>query len=186
MNQKKRSIEFVASAYLLLVSGIGASALWAVASVSLASVPAPAVHTASVANSVNIPANNTFSYAGYGDNEHGHYKIFFYSLTTPDQYQKHLLIWARVDWAKPQESDSGPYQLELMLFHIDCGAEKYAISSHILLTAEGKILKRTDVAPADYVYAQMPTPDNSVFVIGKSSAELGAAAQLMDGCYAYE
>lgn len=165
---------------------VSAFALNAAADVAATTAPSPSTHQSAEANTPSIPANNTFSYAGYGDNEHGHYKIFFYSLTTPDQYQKHLLIWARVDWAKPQESDSGPYQSELMLFHIDCVAEKYAISSHVLLTSDGKTLKHSDVAPADYAYAPMPTPDNSVFVKGKSSAELGAAAQLMDGCYAYE
>ncbi|HEV7165739.1 MAG TPA: hypothetical protein VGO35_10150 [Gammaproteobacteria bacterium] len=141
-----------------------------------------ATYAVSATGSVTAPASDTFSYAGYGDNEYGHYKVFFYSLTSPDQYLKHLLIWARVDWSKPQNSDSGQYQSELMLFHIDCKAVTYAISSRVFLTADGKILKRMDLTPAEYMYETMPTPDNDVFVKGKSSVELGAAVQLMDGC----
>lgn len=167
------------------VRNLGVIALcgYAVAAASQSPSPVPATHAAAP---VSVPTSSTFSYAGYGDNERGHYKVFFHSLTTPDQYEKHLLIWARIDWANPQQSDSGPYASELMLFHIDCKASTYTIASHLYVGSKEQVVKRVDVKPEDYKYATMPTPNNKVFVKGKSSAELGAAAQLMDGCYPYE
>lgn len=148
--------------------------------------PATSTPPAATQAAASAPASDTFSYAGYGDNERGHYKIFFHSLTTPDKYEKHLLIWVRIDWANPQKFDSDSYASELMLFHIDCKASTYTVSSRLYLGANGKVIRRTDVKPDEYKYEAMPTPNNKVFVKGKSSAELGAAAQLMDGCYPYE
>jgi hypothetical protein len=159
---------------------LGAIALfgYAVAALSQSPIPTTTTH----ADSASPPAGDAFSYAGYGDNERGHYKIFFQSLTTPDEYLKHLLIWVRIDWASPQKSGADSYASELMLFHIDCKASIYSISSRLYVGSNGHIVKRTDVKPQDYKHETMPTPTNRVFVKGKSPAELGAAAQLMDGC----
>lgn len=182
------STRFASVARCLAVVLVSAFALNAAADVpTTTTAPALSTHqSATAAGAPGIPASNTFSYAGLGDNEHGHYKVFFYTLTKPEQYLKHLLIWARIDWTEAQKIGATTYQSELMLFHIDCKAKQYVISSRIWLDAHGVQVKRVDLKPAEYRVELMPMSDNPAFVVGKSSAELGAANQFTDGCEPYD